>query len=264
MGYTKKEIALKKDLAWNILTELAATNLSITYGSLAEAVGLGKNYARSTRFFLHHIQEFCLQARLPPLTVVVVSSLGHQGSGYTGEAMLTPEEERDLVIKFDWSQVPNPFGDGAGENWIEATTDALLAKPGDLPVLAGVTHRGVRQQIFREALIKAYGGQCAVCAVRMREALDAAHIKPWSVASEAERIDVRNGLLLCKIHHVSFDHGYWWINDDGSVSNKEAMMLGKVVTITTDGLHRPRNSTWAPKAELLAWHREEVAKQRDV
>jgi putative restriction endonuclease len=98
----------------------------------------------------------------------------------------------------------------------------------------------------------------------MREALDAAHIKPWSVASEAERIDVRNGLLLCKIHHVSFDHGYWWVNGDGTVSNKEAMSLGRVVTITTEGLRRPRNSTWAPKAELLAWHREEVAKQRDV
>jgi hypothetical protein len=42
-----------------------------------------------------------------------------------------------------------------------------------------------------------------------------------------------------------------------------SQFLIKVVTITTDGLRRPRNSTWHPKAERLAWHWEEVAKQRD-
>lgn len=264
MGYTKKEIEGHKDLAWNILTELAVKKSKITYGKLAEAVGLGKEYARSTRFFLHPIQEYCLQARLPPLTVVVVNSLGLQGAGYTGEALMTPVEERDWVIQFDWLQVPNPFGMEGGKNWIEATTEALLTEPGNLSVLTNVAHRGIRQQIFREALMKAYGGQCAVCAVRMREALDAAHIKPWSVATEAERIDVRNGVLLCKIHHVCFDRGHWWVNSDGSVTNKEAMSLGKVVGITTNGLRPPHNSAWRPKAELLAWHREEVARQQDI
>lgn len=44
---TTTQIAAKKDVAWDVLTALAASGGAITYAKLSEAVGLGDEYARS-------------------------------------------------------------------------------------------------------------------------------------------------------------------------------------------------------------------------
>lgn len=65
-----------------------------------------------------------------------------------------------------------------------------------------VQRRG--QEHFRDQLLVAYGGRCAVTGCDARAALEAAHIEPYSdVASQ----DVRNGLLLRADIHTLFDLG---------------------------------------------------------
>jgi putative restriction endonuclease len=57
---------------------------------------------------------------------------------------------------------------------------------------------------FREAVITAYGGRCAVSGLPESLLLDAAHI----VADKDERFGqpvVPNGIPLSKIHHAAFD-----------------------------------------------------------
>ena len=42
--------------------------------------------------------------------------------------------------------------------------------------------------------------------------LRASHIKPWSVSTPRERVDVRNGLAACPMHDAAFDQGYLTVN----------------------------------------------------
>jgi len=58
------------------------------------------------------------------------------------------------------------------------------------------------QAKFRLSLFKKYGSKCAVCNIRNKYLLDAAHIIP---VEKNGTNDWRNGLLLCKNHHVAFD-----------------------------------------------------------
>jgi putative restriction endonuclease len=61
----------------------------------------------------------------------------------------------------------------------------------------------LHQHQFRELVLHAYRGRCAVCRLRHNELLDAAHILPDR--DERGKPEVPNGLALCKIHHAAFD-----------------------------------------------------------
>ena len=52
------------------------------------------------------------------------------------------------------------------------------------------------------------------CGTTFGAALQAAHIVPWSECAKAERLDPRNGLLLCSTHHALFDDGVLTIDED--------------------------------------------------
>jgi putative restriction endonuclease len=65
------------------------------------------------------------------------------------------------------------------------------------------TMQRLHQPVFRATVLRAYDTRCAVCALRHRQLLDAAHIVPDR--AEAGIAVVRNGLALCKIHHAAYD-----------------------------------------------------------
>ncbi|HEY8899912.1 MAG TPA: HNH endonuclease [Chthoniobacterales bacterium] len=62
------------------------------------------------------------------------------------------------------------------------------------------------QEYFRNAVLNNFGGRCGVTQLAIRELLVASHILPWSVA-ENERLNVRNGLCLSRLHDAAFDLG---------------------------------------------------------
>lgn len=61
----------------------------------------------------------------------------------------------------------------------------------------------LHQSTFRERVLAAYADRCAMCQLRERALLDAAHIDPDSDAGGVPV--VTNGIALCKIHHAAFD-----------------------------------------------------------
>lgn len=61
----------------------------------------------------------------------------------------------------------------------------------------------LHQQCFRARVLAAYRERCAVCRLRHRELLDAAHILPDGHPDG--RPVVPNGLSLCTLHHSAFD-----------------------------------------------------------
>ncbi len=62
------------------------------------------------------------------------------------------------------------------------------------------------QEYFREAVVNNFGGRCGVTGLSVRPLLIASHILPWG-KYPAERLNVRNGLALSRLHDAAFDRG---------------------------------------------------------
>ena len=75
----------------------------------------------------------------------------------------------------------------------------------------------IGQGVFRSRVVAAWGGKCAVTGATLIDALVASHIKPWREATNEERLDAANGLLLVGTLDRLFDRGYIAFDDDGSV-----------------------------------------------
>lgn len=116
----------------------------------------------------------------------------------------------------------------------------------------------VGQEIFRGALMKYWGGACAVLGVTEPRLLRASHIKPWSeCASDAERLDVYNGLLLAAHLDAAFDAFLISFDDDGRI------LISTILTghdCTALGIQPDLRLSKVASAHLpqLAWHRQRL------
>jgi putative restriction endonuclease len=80
----------------------------------------------------------------------------------------------------------------------------------------------LHQQGFRFRVLRAYRDRCAVCRLRHRAFLDAAHIIP---DAEARGIPVvSNGLSLCKLHHAAYDRHFLGIRPDYVIELREDLL----------------------------------------
>jgi hypothetical protein len=75
----------------------------------------------------------------------------------------------------------------------------------------------IGQDVFREALIDYWGGRCPITGITERPLLRASHIVPWADCTDAQRLDVHNGLLLSALWDAAFDRGLITFADDGAV-----------------------------------------------
>jgi putative restriction endonuclease len=74
----------------------------------------------------------------------------------------------------------------------------------------------VGQEVFRGALMDYWGGRSAVTGCAEPLLLRASHIKPWAQCeTDAERLDVYNGLLLAAHLDAAFDAGLIDFDDAG-------------------------------------------------
>lgn len=74
----------------------------------------------------------------------------------------------------------------------------------------------IGQDVFREALMEFWDGRCALSGMRLPPALlRASHAKPWAQASDREKLDPFNGLLLAVRYDALFDQGLIAFADDG-------------------------------------------------
>ena len=69
------------------------------------------------------------------------------------------------------------------------------------------------QEYFRDAVLNNFGGRCGVTELAIRELLVASHILPWG-SHVAERLNVRNGLCLSRLHDAAFDLGLISFDDN--------------------------------------------------
>lgn len=198
--------------AWPILTKRAQDRETITYGQLADMLGI---HHRPIRYVLGVIQDYCIEANLPPLTILIVNQSGKPGSGFIAYDFDNLDQGREWVWGTNWGAIENPFVFAADGESYNTLVNKLVNDPdksGDVYRL--VKARGVKQVLFRDALLKAYGEKCGFTGISFYESLEAAHIVPWSECNESERMDVRNGILLNSLHHKLFDNSYLTVNRD--------------------------------------------------
>ena len=150
-----------------------------------------------------------------------------------------------------------------GKSLPDELLHVFQAKTADLPRSTEAERlvvQRVGQDIFRQGLMEYWEGRCAITGLAIPELLRASHIKPWAdCATDAERLDVYNGLLLAPHLDALFDQGFMTVADDGKV----------IVSTALD--HAARNllgfeesPTWhlpvAGHRAYLQWHRERVFK----
>lgn len=235
--------------AWPELTQCAKEKKTITYGDLAKKLGL---HPRVIRFVLGPIQDYCLSEHLPPLTILVVS----QSNGVPSDGFIAWDAEDlqtgfDKVYDFNWKIVGNPFVYAESGATDDEIVDQLISGPENAAeIWARVRVRGTAQMLFRKTLLRAYDGRCAFCGLTFEDALEAAHIVPWSNASPAQRLSPSNGILLCSTHHKLFDAGMMTLSKSGDVLyyDPEGKYSGYDKTMTLD-LHK--NTAFLPQDQKL-------------
>lgn len=115
----------------------------------------------------------------------------------------------------------------------------------------------LHQASFRDAVIAAYAGRCAVSGLPEQRLLDAAHI----IADSNERLGqpiVPNGIPLSKIHHAAFDAHLIGIDPDFRVhvanrllEQKDGPMLEVLKKLHHANLHLPaRRKDWPDRDRL--------------
>jgi len=116
--------------------------------------------------------------------------------------------------------------------------------------------RRLHQASFRERVLEAYREHCAICRLRHRGLLDAAHILP---DQEAVAASVDNGLALCKLHHAAFDLNILGIRPDFTVEIRRDTLEevdGPMLVHGLQGFHEtklvlPRSAGDRPRKEYL-------------
>ncbi len=143
--------------------------------------------------------------------------------------------------------------------WEREVADAEQATEGqgETERLAEVLQR-VGQDHFRAALEQYWGGRCAITGCTEQALLRASHAKPWKDATDRERLDVHNGLLLVAHLDAAFDAGLIAVGEDGVVLVSRSLGAVERRVLGVDG-GAVRVRGLAPgHGVYLKWHREHV------
>jgi predicted restriction endonuclease len=102
-----------------------------------------------------------------------------------------------------------------------------------------------------------WDGRCAVTGLDEPALLRASHAKPWKDASDSERLDVYNGLLLAAHLDAAFDKGLITLDHLGclvpsSILSKRSLQVLGLVGDAPRVQLRPQHQPY------MEWHRTHV------
>jgi putative restriction endonuclease len=117
----------------------------------------------------------------------------------------------------------------------------------------------LHQTTFREAVLTAYGGRCAISGLPEPRLLDAAHIVDDGHETLGQPV-VTNGLPLSKLHHAAFDANLIGIDPDYRIHISDALQAMRdgplfeqgIRAIDGQSIRRPRRAQDYPDRDRLA------------
>ncbi len=112
----------------------------------------------------------------------------------------------------------------------------------------------IGQPIFRQALMDYWNGACPLTGITDPELLRASHIVPWvDCVSDAQRLDVHNGLLLSSLWDAAFDSGLISFSDAGQAIASPRLSDAAAEKL---GLSTATPLALTPEHRVnMAWHR---------
>ena len=138
-----------------------------------------------------------------------------------------------------------------------------MAPTGATELVASVkVRRG--QSFFRQAILGSYESRCCISGIAVPELLVASHIKPWTDFPD-ERLDLRNGLCLSRLHDGAFDNGLITLDENLRVVLSSELRgyypqpaLEQNFSPYEGQPIRLPEKLAEPAAEFLAYHRSEI------
>ena len=137
----------------------------------------------------------------------------------------------------------------------------------------------LRARGFRQAVIDAYDGGCAICGLKIKSPdslsweVEAAHIVPSGLLGKD---DLCNGIALCRLHHWAFDVGWLPLLDNyrvpvspsveglpptwGRIGGYECI---RALAGNPGRIRLPYREEIYPHPNAMRWHRENVFYGRD-
>lgn len=117
-----------------------------------------------------------------------------------------------------------------------------------------IVRQRIGQDVFRAALMDYWGGRCPLTGIDDAALLRASHIIPWAECqTDAERLDVHNGLLLSSLWDAAFDSGLVTFDDDGVALFSPLMSQATRQALGTESAHRLQLKP--QQRQHLEWHR---------
>lgn len=142
-----------------------------------------------------------------------------------------------------------------------AQADEVNALPDMDTEREAVIQERIGQASFRDALLRSWG-KCAVTGVAERAVLRASHIKPWRIASNKERLNPDNGLLLAAHIDALFDAGLITFEVDGQIRLSPLLAEEDQRQLGITGTMRLRHTT-AEHEVYMQHHRKFVFRAGD-
>ncbi len=144
-----------------------------------------------------------------------------------------------------------------GLPYMDVQGEGLVSSPAARREEFAMVARRLDQVRFRRDVLRVYRGRCAVCSLKERELVEAAHIIGWR---EPDGIAaVVNGLALCAIHHRAYDRNLMGIDPDGTVHIGHRLLNeidGPMLKSGLQGFHgamilQPKRPEHRPEPERL-------------
>ena len=89
-------------------------------------------------------------------------------------------------------------------------------KPSETERKGMITSR-VGQGYYRQQVMEKWNGECPITGIAIKSILIASHIVPWKEATNEERLDVENGILLSPLYDSLFDRHLISFAEDGKI-----------------------------------------------
>ena len=163
-----------------------------------------KEYVNKDRYYINSdssIYKLFRQILLPIMSSVMIESIVYNNEHF---ALFRPfineignVFENDIIVRQE--------KDIQNDVQIDATTkqQIILARKG--------------QGKYRELILEKYNGTCAITKINDKRLLTASHIKPWAEATNEERINKENGILLSPTFDKLFDKGFISFKNNGNI-----------------------------------------------
>ncbi|AMS22885.1 type II restriction endonuclease [Pseudomonas synxantha] len=211
-------------------------NKTRVHGSNQDKHGSRTNAALNRIYGSYPVQNGSLQLEFERFCISIGVKPSRNGSfGATRKYWLT-EDVAEVIAKGQEQQI---------------LADTMLTETEKTQIILARVGQGA----FRKKLVELWG-KCSATGCSQIDILKASHIKPWRESSNAERLDVYNGLLLNPSLDTLFDNGYVSFDDEGHIliSTYLSDSDRKILNCSVD-----LNVKLSPQhLKYLAWHREHL------